>query len=163
MAHTSHWQGNPIGSICKTRGFWPLLTTSLLMFCPGSYLFCFLPPNPLLTYQPSTQTKSQVGPRQPLCRALGWPFITPEMGHGLDGIWPHRPRPRTLSLLSPPSPPDCPPPQQTFIFLGSRITVEGDCGHEIKRWLLLGRKAVINLDSTLKKQTYHFANEGLYS
>ena len=37
-----------------------------------------------------------------------------------------------------------------FIFLGSRITVDGDCNHEIKRCLLLGRKAVRNLDSILK-------------
>ena len=35
-------------------------------------------------------------------------------------------------------------------FLGSKITVDGDCSHEIKRYLLLGRKAMINLDSTLK-------------
>ena len=33
-----------------------------------------------------------------------------------------------------------------FIFLGSKITADGDCGHEIKRWFLLGRKAMINLD-----------------
>ena len=32
-----------------------------------------------------------------------------------------------------------------FIFLGSKITVEGDCSHEIKRWLILGRKAMTNL------------------
>ena len=37
-----------------------------------------------------------------------------------------------------------------FIFLGSKITVDGDCSHEIKRCLLLGRKAVTNLDSILK-------------
>ena len=37
-----------------------------------------------------------------------------------------------------------------FIFLGSRITADGDCTHEIKRHLLLQRKAVINLDSMLK-------------
>ena len=37
-----------------------------------------------------------------------------------------------------------------FIFLGSKITVDGDCNHEIKRWLLLGRKARTNLDSILK-------------
>ena len=36
-----------------------------------------------------------------------------------------------------------------FIFLGSKITADGDCGHEIKRHLLLGRKAVTNLDSIL--------------
>ena len=37
-----------------------------------------------------------------------------------------------------------------FIFLGSKITADGDCSHEIKRRLLLGRKAMINLDSILK-------------
>ena len=37
-----------------------------------------------------------------------------------------------------------------FIFLGSKITLDGDCNHEIKRHLLLGRKAMINLDSVLK-------------
>ena len=39
-----------------------------------------------------------------------------------------------------------------FIFLGSRITVDGDCSHEIKRRLLLGRKAMTNLDSILKSR-----------
>ena len=34
-----------------------------------------------------------------------------------------------------------------FIFLGSKITADGDCSHEIKRWLLLGRKVMTNLDS----------------
>ena len=38
-----------------------------------------------------------------------------------------------------------------FIFLGSKITVDGDCSHEIKRRLLLGRKAITNLDSVLKR------------
>ena len=37
-----------------------------------------------------------------------------------------------------------------FIFLGSKITADGDCSHEIKRHLLLGRKALTNLDSILK-------------
>ena len=37
-----------------------------------------------------------------------------------------------------------------FIFLGSNITADGDCSHEIKRRLLLGRKAMTNLDSILK-------------
>ena len=37
-----------------------------------------------------------------------------------------------------------------FVFLGSKITAEGDCSHGIKRHLLLGRKAMTNLDSTLK-------------
>ena len=40
-----------------------------------------------------------------------------------------------------------------FIFLGSRITADGDCGHEIKRRLLLGRKAMTNLDSIFKSKT----------
>ena len=39
-----------------------------------------------------------------------------------------------------------------FIFLGSKITVDGDCSHEIKRRLLLGRKAMTNLDSVLKSR-----------
>ena len=39
-----------------------------------------------------------------------------------------------------------------FIFLGSKITVDGDCSHEIKRHLLLGRKATTNLDSILKSR-----------
>ena len=41
---------------------------------------------------------------------------------------------------------------QTFIFLGSKITADGDCSHEIKRRLLLGRKAMINLDSIFKSR-----------
>ena len=47
-----------------------------------------------------------------------------------------------------------------FIFLGSKITAGGDCSHEIKRHLLLGRKVVINLDSIIKKQRHYFANKG---
>ena len=39
-----------------------------------------------------------------------------------------------------------------FIFLGSKITVESDCSHEIKRRLFLGRKAMTNLDSILKSR-----------
>ena len=39
-----------------------------------------------------------------------------------------------------------------FLFLGSKITADGDCSHEIKRRLLLGRKAMINLDSILKSK-----------
>ena len=45
-----------------------------------------------------------------------------------------------------------------FIFLDSKITVDGDCNHEIKRPLFLGRKAMTNLDS--KKQRHYFANKG---
>ena len=40
----------------------------------------------------------------------------------------------------------------TDYFLGSKITADGDCSHEIKRCLLLGRKAMINLDSILKRR-----------
>ena len=39
---------------------------------------------------------------------------------------------------------------QTFFFFGSKITADGDCSHEIKRHLLLGRKVMTNLDSTFK-------------
>ena len=39
-----------------------------------------------------------------------------------------------------------------FIFLGSKTTADGDCGHEVKRLLLLGRKAMTNLDSILKSR-----------
>ena len=49
-----------------------------------------------------------------------------------------------------------------FIFLGSKITADDDCNHEIKRCLLLGRKAMTNLDSILKSRHY-FANKGLSS
>ena len=47
-----------------------------------------------------------------------------------------------------------------LIFLGSKITVDGDCSHEIKRRLLFGRKVMTNLDSLLEKQRYYFANKG---
>ena len=47
-----------------------------------------------------------------------------------------------------------------FIFGGSKITADGDCSHEIKRRLLLGRKVITNLESTLKKQRHYFANKG---
>ena len=46
-----------------------------------------------------------------------------------------------------------------FIFLGSEIIAGGDCSHEIKRHLLLGRKAMTNLDSILKSRDY-FPNKG---
>ena len=46
-----------------------------------------------------------------------------------------------------------------FIFLGSKITADADCSHEIKRCFLLGRKGVTNLDSILKSR-HHFANKG---
>ena len=47
---------------------------------------------------------------------------------------------------------------RNFIFLGSKITADGDCSHEIKRHLLLGRKAMTNLDRILKSRLY-FANK----
>ena len=50
-----------------------------------------------------------------------------------------------------------------FIFLGSKITADGDCSHEIKRRLVLGREVMTNLDSILKKQRLYFANKDLYS
>ena len=43
-----------------------------------------------------------------------------------------------------------------FIFLGSKITADGDCGHKLKRCLLLGRKAMTNLDSILKSRDITF-------
>ena len=48
-----------------------------------------------------------------------------------------------------------------FVSLGSKITADGDCSHEIKRCLLLGRKAMTNLDKILKR--YYFANKGMSS
>ena len=47
-----------------------------------------------------------------------------------------------------------------FIFLSSKITVDGDGSHEIKQCLLLGRKAMTNLDSILKSKDHYFANKG---
>ena len=46
-----------------------------------------------------------------------------------------------------------------FIFLGSKITADGDCSHEIKRHLLLGRKVVANLDSILKSRDITFSTK----
>ena len=49
-----------------------------------------------------------------------------------------------------------------FVFLGPKITADGDCSHEIKRRLLLGRKVMTKLDSILKKkgQRHYFTNRG---
>ena len=47
-----------------------------------------------------------------------------------------------------------------FLFLGSKITANGDCSYEIKRFLLLGRQAMTNLDSILKNKRHYFANKG---
>ena len=46
-----------------------------------------------------------------------------------------------------------------FIFLGSKITADGDCSHEIKRHLLLGRKAMTDPRQHIKKQRHYFANK----
>ena len=46
-----------------------------------------------------------------------------------------------------------------FIFLGTKVTADGDCSHEIKRHLFLGRKVITNQDSILK-QRHYFANKG---
>ena len=53
-------------------------------------------------------------------------------------------------------------PVTNFIFLGSKIPADGDCSHEIKKHLLLGRKAMTNLDSVLKSRDIT-ANKGPYS
>ena len=50
-----------------------------------------------------------------------------------------------------------------FILGGSKITADGDCSHEIKRRLLLGRKVITNLDKHIKKKRYYFANKRLSS
>ena len=50
-----------------------------------------------------------------------------------------------------------------FIFLGSKITADVDCSHEIKRHLLLGRKVMTNLDKHIQKQGHYFANKGPFS
>ena len=51
--------------------------------------------------------------------------------------------------------------QWQALFLGvSKITADGDCSHEIKRCLLLGRKVMTNLDCVLKKQRHYFVNKG---
>ena len=50
-----------------------------------------------------------------------------------------------------------------FIFLGSKITVDGDCSHEIRRHLLLGRKANDKPRQCVEKQRHYSANKGAYS
>ena len=47
-----------------------------------------------------------------------------------------------------------------FIFWGSKMTVDGDCSHKIKRHLLLGRKTMTNLRQHIKKQRHYFAKKG---
>ena len=46
-----------------------------------------------------------------------------------------------------------------FLFLGSKITMDGDCSHEVRRCLLLGRKAMTNLDSVLKSRDITLATK----
>ena len=50
-----------------------------------------------------------------------------------------------------------------FIFLVSKITVDSDCRHEIKRHLLLGSKALTNLGKSIKKQRHYFGDKGPHS
>ena len=50
-----------------------------------------------------------------------------------------------------------------FLFLHSKITADGDCSHDIRRRLLLGRKAMTNLDRVLDNKDINFANKDLYS
>ena len=50
-----------------------------------------------------------------------------------------------------------------FIFLGSQITVDSDCSHEIQRLLLLGRKAVTNLESILKSRDITLLTKAIWS
>ena len=50
-----------------------------------------------------------------------------------------------------------------FIFLGSKITADGDCSHGIKRRLLLGRKAMTNIDSILKSRVITLSTKSIYS
>ena len=50
-----------------------------------------------------------------------------------------------------------------FVFWGSKITADGDCSHEIKRCLLLGRKAMTNLDSILKSRGITLPKRSIYS
>ena len=50
-----------------------------------------------------------------------------------------------------------------FLFLGFKITADGDCSHEIRRQLLLGRKAMTKLDSVLKSKRHYSDNKGLDS
>ena len=50
-----------------------------------------------------------------------------------------------------------------FIFLGSKITADGDCSHEIKRRLLLGRQVMTNLRQHIQKQRHYFAHKSLSS
>ena len=52
---------------------------------------------------------------------------------------------------------------RNFIFLGSKITADGDCSHEIKRRLLLGRKAMLDLDNILKSRDIILPTKGSFS
>ena len=50
-----------------------------------------------------------------------------------------------------------------FLFLGSKITADGDCSHEIRRGFLLGRKAMTNVDSSVEKQKHYSDDKALYN
>ena len=50
-----------------------------------------------------------------------------------------------------------------FVFLGSKVTADGDCNHEIKRCLLLGRKVMTNLDSIFKSRDITLPTKSIYS
>ena len=75
--------------------------------------------------------QSVLGHRLPLLQEL-WPYQSPTTSWQIDG--------ETMETV------------RDFIFLGSKISAEGDCSHEIKRCLLLGRKTMTNLDSLLKSR-----------
>ena len=85
-------------------------------------------------------------------RILEWvaipsPAYLPSLGY--------KPRSPALQADSLPIEPQGKPLMETvsdFIFLGPQITANGDCSHKIKRWLLLGRNAMTNLDSILKSK-----------
>ena len=50
-----------------------------------------------------------------------------------------------------------------FLFLGSKITADGDCSHEIRRRLLFGKKAMTNLDSVLKSRNITLSTKSIWS
>ena len=76
------------------------------------------------------------------------------MGFSRQEYWSGMPCPPPGDLPNPGTEPESltSPALADFIFLGSKITADGDCSHEIKRCLLLGRKVMTNLDSILKSR-----------
>ena len=93
-------------------------------------------------------------------RILEWvaipsPAYLPSLGY--------KPRSPALQADSLPIEPQGKPLMETmsdFIFLGPQITANGDCSHKIKRWLLLGRNAMTNLDSILKSKDITLPTKG---